>query len=69
MGPIILIRHAQSEHHVARLRGGWTDTDLTELGKRQARCLATRRKRAISGFPCGVYCSDLRMALQTADIL
>ena len=66
MGPIILIRHAQSEHHVTGTTGGWTDTDLTELGRRQARCLAARLKREISTSPCRLYCSDLKRALQTA---
>jgi broad specificity phosphatase PhoE len=69
MGPIILIRHAQSEHHVKGMTGGWTDTDLTELGQRQAQCLASRLKREIAAVACHVCCSDLRRALQTADII
>jgi len=69
MGPIILIRHAQSEHHVKGLTGGWTDTDLTGLGRRQAQALATRLKHEITAVPCRIYCSDLKRALQTADII
>ena len=33
---ITLIRHGESQHHVQGLTGGWTDTGLTERGKRQA---------------------------------
>ena len=36
MKSIILIRHGQSEYQVKGLTSGWTDTDLTELGHRQA---------------------------------
>ncbi len=67
--PIILVRHAQSEHHVNKLTGGWTDTGLTELGHRQAACLASRLKREIGDTPCQLYCSDLKRALQTAEII
>ena len=66
---IILVRHAQSEHHVNKLTGGWTDTGLTELGRRQAACLASRLKREIGDAPCQLYCSDLKRALQTAEII
>jgi probable phosphoglycerate mutase len=69
MGPIILIRHAQSEHHVTGMTGGWTDTDLTEVGRRQARGLASRLKQEIATLPFRLYCSDLKRALQTADII
>ncbi len=71
MGPIILIRHAQSVHHVKGMTGGWTDSDLTELGQLQAQCLAARLKReiAIGTLPCRLYSSDLKRALQTADIV
>ena len=67
--PTILVRHAQSEHHVKRLTGGWTDAGLTELGRRQAACLASRLKREIGDTPCHLHCSDLKRALQTAVII
>jgi broad specificity phosphatase PhoE len=66
---IILVRHAQSEHHVKELTGGWTDTGLTELGRRQSACLASRLKRELGDTPCQLYCSDLKRALQTAEII
>jgi broad specificity phosphatase PhoE len=69
MYPLILVRHGQSEHHVAGLTGGWTDTSLTELGRRQVHCLASRLAREVSGRPCRVYCSDLKRAMETADVV
>ena len=69
MPSIILIRHGESEHHVNGLTGGWTDTGLTELGRRQAACLASRLKREIEDTPCRIYSSDLKRAFQTAEIV
>jgi probable phosphoglycerate mutase len=69
MNPIILVRHAQSQHHVNGLTGGWTDTGLTDLGHRQAACLASRLKQELEGTPIGLVCSDLKRALQTAEVI
>ena len=69
MKSILLIRHGQSEYQVKGLTSGWTDTDLTELGRRQAACLASRLKREMADIPCQMYCSDLKRALQTAEII
>ncbi|MBN1976877.1 MAG: histidine phosphatase family protein [Anaerolineae bacterium] len=69
MKPIILVRHAQSQHHVNGLTGGWTDTGLTDLGRRQAACLASRLKHELEGVPVRFCCSDLKRALQTAEIV
>jgi len=54
---------------VSKLTGGWTDTGLTEMGRRQATCLASRLKHEIGDTPCQLYCSDLKRALQTAEII
>jgi broad specificity phosphatase PhoE len=54
---------------VNKLTGGWTDTALTELGCRQATYLASRLKHEIGDMPCQLYCSDLKRALQTAEII
>ncbi len=67
--PLMLIRHAQSEHHVKRLTGGWTDTDLTGLGRRQARALSARLQRELAGQPVRLISSDLKRAVQTAEII
>ena len=69
MKPIILVRHAQSQHHVNGMTGGWTNTGLTELGRRQAACLASRLKQELEDTPVRFCCSDLKRALETAEIV
>lgn len=64
---VILIRHGQSEHHVLKLTGGWTDTPLTQLGHEQARLAAARLKTEIADAPVRVLASDLLRASQTAQ--
>ena len=67
MNRLILIRHAQSEHHVQGLTGGWTDTPLTDFGHAQARALAARCRELFSETPAlPIYSSDLQRAAQTA---
>lgn len=51
------------------LTGGWTDTDLTELGYRQAAHLAARLKQELEDVPCQMVCSDLKRALRTAEVI
>lgn len=64
---IILVRHAESEHHVRKLSGGWTDTPLTELGHRQAHLVAARLKREIGEEPIRLITSDLLRTQNTAQ--
>ena len=45
MGKIILIQHCQSEHHINNMSGGWTDTPLTEFGRKQAETYRGEIKR------------------------
>ena len=42
MKSLILVRHAEAEHLTKKLKGGWTDTQLTSKGRRQAALLAKR---------------------------
>lgn len=63
---VILVRHAESEHHIRKLSGGWTDTPITALGHEQARRVAQRLRRELPG-PVRVYSSDLQRAAQTAQ--
>jgi probable phosphoglycerate mutase len=65
---LILIRHAQSEHHTLGLSGGWTDTPLTPFGHAQAELLAARCALMFADEPglC-LYSSDLQRAAQTAE--
>lgn len=64
---IIVVRHAESEHHVRRLTGGWTDTPLTDAGHEQSRLLAARLARELAGHTVSLYSSDLKRASQTAE--
>lgn len=69
MKKIILVQHCQSEHHINNLSGGWTDTPLTELGRRQANLIGERLKEKIRQEEYILYSSDLMRAKQTADII
>jgi broad specificity phosphatase PhoE len=51
------------------MTGGWTDTGLTDLGRRQAACLAARLKQELEGTSVRLVCSDLKRALQTAEVI
>jgi broad specificity phosphatase PhoE len=51
------------------LTGGWTDAGLTDLGRRQAACLASRLKRELEGIPVQMYSSDLKRAWRTAEVI
>ncbi|MGE3075804.1 MAG: histidine phosphatase family protein [Dehalococcoidia bacterium] len=63
---IILVRHAESEHHIKKLSGGWTDTPITELGHRQAHLVAQRLKRELGDLPIRLLASDLLRTQHTA---
>ena len=39
---IILVRHGEATHHTEHLTGGWTDSDLTDAGRRQITALAEK---------------------------
>jgi broad specificity phosphatase PhoE len=69
MQTLLLVRHAEAGHHVQDLTGGWTDSDLTRRGRRQAELLALRLQRELSGNTVDLLSSDLRRAWQTASIL
>jgi probable phosphoglycerate mutase len=63
---IYLVAHGQSQHHVEGLVGGWYDSDLTELGRRQAEAVAQRVAGLAGDAAVEIYSSDLRRAAQTA---
>lgn len=67
MNRIILIRHCQSAHHVDTSAG--PDSDLTDLGRRQAAAIAARLMRDLAGASCRLYTSDLKRAAQTAKAI
>lgn len=63
---ILLVRHGQSEWNADRRLQGQADIDLSDLGRRQAIDLRTVIE-AIG--PCRAITSDLKRAVQTADLL
>lgn len=66
MKKVYIIQHSQSEHHVNTLTGGWTDTPLTLLGKKQAHAVAKElRMMGVSNFK--LISSDLKRAYMTAQ--
>ncbi|MER7166417.1 histidine phosphatase family protein [Micromonospora sp. NPDC000207] len=65
MGQILLIRHGETAWSATRRHTSYTDLDLTEEGRRQARALRT----LLAGRPfAAVLASPRRRALHTADL-
>lgn len=61
-----MVRHGQSETNRDHVRGGHSDSLLTELGVQQA----NETKRLLAGINFdAVYSSDLQRALKTTEIL
>jgi len=69
MGKIVIVQHCQSEHHINNLSGGWTDTPLTDFGRKQANLIGERLKKEINADEFILYSSDLMRAKQTAEII
>ncbi len=63
MTKIIFVRHGQTEWNLTGRYQGHTDIALTELGRRQAQCVASRL--ASERF-AAIYSSDLTRAKDTA---
>lgn len=64
---VFVVTHAQSEHHVQGVVGGWHDSELTALGHRQAIAIAERLAELVGAAPVEIYASDLKRAVQTAQ--
>jgi broad specificity phosphatase PhoE len=65
---VILVRHGQSEYMAAGLKDGWTDSPLSELGRKQAILTGKRLAFSLKGS-FHFYCSDLARAKETAEII
>lgn len=63
---LILIRHGQIQANVDKLWHGWTDSELTEEGQRQAERVA---RRVATEHPdiSAIYASPLRRTMKTAE--
>ena len=69
MKNIITIQHTQSVHHTNGMIGSWTDWDLSEFGKEQAKRIGERISKEIKDKRYALYSSDLLRARQTAEII
>ncbi|MCQ9209962.1 2,3-diphosphoglycerate-dependent phosphoglycerate mutase [Granulicatella seriolae] len=65
---LVLVRHGQSEWNQKNLFTGWTDVDLTEEGKEEARLAGQRLKASGIEFDCA-YMSVLKRAIKTCHII
>ncbi len=68
MDELILIRHGEAEHHIKGLTGGWTDSDLTELGRQQAELTGQFLLPFCNTKKVGLFSSPLSRAKETAEI-
>ena len=69
MKELIIIRHGEAVHMVTAMSGGWTDTPLTELGRRQAGLTGPYVAKIVGDRPFAFYSSDLLRAAETARII
>lgn len=69
MKTIITIQHTESVHHTNGMIGSWTDWDLTEKGKTEAKTIADTLTKEIDLTGFDLYSSDLKRAIQTAEPL
>jgi broad specificity phosphatase PhoE len=60
---ILLVRHGETEHNVARITQGWSDSELSVRGREQVLHLAGRLKAL---EPTSIYSSPLGRAMSTA---
>ena len=69
MRKIITIQHTQSEQHLNKMIGSWSDWDLTASGIDQANNIGKRLSSEINVNEYVLYSSDLSRAKRTAEIV
>ncbi|MBX9468922.1 MAG: histidine phosphatase family protein [Rhizobium sp.] len=69
MKTLHIVTHPQSIHHVEGRVGGWYDTGLTDLGRRQAEAIAARLAEVCAGETPSLTSSDLLRCGETAEII
>lgn len=69
MQTIYLVTHCEASHSVEGKVGGWFDSELTMRGRKQASELSKRLEEWTDLQSLDVYSSDLKRAVQTAEIL
>ena len=65
---ILICRHGQTEWNLESRKQGWLDSELTELGKRQATAIQFGLKTFCRGKRFRVICSPLGRVRSTAKI-
>lgn len=67
---LFVIRHGEAEHLIGKgSTGGWTDSDLTEQGKKQANVTGKSVSSLLKASNFDFYSSDLSRAKTTAEII
>lgn len=67
---LYIIRHGEASHHIGEaLTGGWTNSALTEKGRKQAEAVGKKIAVILKDKSFDYYCSDLDRAWDTADII
>ncbi len=68
---IVLVRHGEATHHTMRMTGGWTDSVLTERGKKQIRQVAVSLAEDFKNSmnKPRILASDLKRASASAEII
>lgn len=69
MQRLILIRHGQADHEARGLTGGWTDSHLTALGKKQACVTGQAIAQLLRACSPRLISSDLARARETATVI
>jgi broad specificity phosphatase PhoE len=69
MKPVYLIRHGEGVNNIDQNICGWSNPELTPIGRKQAKALATRLKRMLKDQEFIIYSSPLKRAYQTAEII
>ena len=65
---ILICRHGQTEWNAESRKQGWLDSDLTELGRNQAKAIQGGLKTFCQGNKFKVICSPLGRVRSTAQI-
>ena len=63
---LILVRHGETVHNVARITQGWSDSALSDRGREQVQRLA---ERLATMKPTALYSSTLGRAMSTAQVI
>ncbi len=69
MKELVIVRHGEAEHHVQGIVGGWTDSLLTDRGRRQIEGTAARLIELFDSRIEIIYTSNLQRASESAEII